>query len=96
MTGAAAGWGMATGVAATGSGTRADLEHHCRRRLRADGVDQLGDPAGDVLVDPIDDEAVRREQTQGVAVLDRLQRADPGVELLLRQLGFQLGKTAVP
>jgi hypothetical protein len=36
--------------------------------------------AGAVLVDPVDDVAVRRKQAQAVTVLDGLQWPDPGVE----------------
>ena len=40
-------------------------------------------------LDPIDDEAVRREQFQQRPVLDELQRPNPRVELLLRELSFE-------
>ena len=53
------------------------------------GVENLGNAATQVLVDPIDDVAIRREQAQRPAFLDSLQRTQPRIELLLRQLGFK-------
>ena len=80
----------------TGRGARTYFQHDRRSRLGAHGIDQLGNPAGHIFVDPVDHEPIRREQTQDAAVLDRLQRPDPRVELLLRQFGFQLPETAMP
>lgn len=51
---------------------------------------------GHVLVDPVDHEPVGSQQSQCLAVFNRLQRADPGIELLLWQFGFQLTETAMP
>ncbi len=59
-------------------------------------VDQLADPVRDVLIHPVDDETVRREQAQRPSVLHGLQRPDPRIELLLRQFHFQLRETAAP
>ena len=49
-----------------------------------------------MLVYPIDDEAIGRKQPQHMAVFNRLKGSNPRVELLLRQFGFQLSKTAMP
>jgi hypothetical protein len=79
-----------------GQRPRTDLQHDRRGRLGADGIDELGNPPDDVLIHPIDDEPVRREQPQGAAVLDRLERANPRVELRLRQFRLELSQTAPP
>ena len=39
--------------------------------------------------DPVDDEAIRRQQFHERAVLHELQRPNPGVELLLGKLGLE-------
>ena len=52
--------------------------------------------AQQVGVDPVDDEAVRRQQLQRAGALDHLQRAHPGVELLLRKLSFQRAHATSP
>ena len=67
--------GATTGVGRRPA-ARADLEHDRGSRRRSRRRRQLGDPADDVLVHPIDDEPVRGEQAQRAAVLDRLQRAE--------------------
>ena len=56
----------------------------------------LTDAVGAVLAHPVDDVAVRSEQTQESIVLDRLQRPDPGVEVLFRQLGFEPAEALIP
>ena len=48
------------------------------------------------LVDPVEDELVGCQQTQAGVVLDRLQGADPGVELLGGQLAFQMVQALLP
>ena len=79
-------------VIAGATGTRADFQHHGRSGLVGHRIDQLGDPTGDVLVHPVDDETVRREQAQRAAVLHGLQRPDPGIELLLRQFRLPIAR----
>jgi hypothetical protein len=49
-----------------------------------------------VLLQPVDDEAVWCEKTQPAIVLNGLQRAYPGIELLLRQLRLQVSDAAIP
>ena len=49
-----------------------------------------------VAFHPIDYEAIRREQTQQGAALHRLQRPNPRVELLLRQLRLEHACAVVP
>jgi hypothetical protein len=49
-----------------------------------------------VLLQPIDDEAIRRQQFQNAAILYCLKRPDPGVELLLWQFSLEVADTAIP
>ena len=49
-----------------------------------------------VLLQPIDDKPVWREQAQDLAVVDRLQGANPGVELLLGKLRLKDTQTLAP
>ncbi len=49
-----------------------------------------------MLLQPVDDETIRREQAQQGIVVDGLQRADPGVELLLGELYLQDAEALVP
>ena len=51
---------------------------------------------GAVLVDPVDDVTIGRQQAQPAAVLDGLQRADPGVEVLFRELRFEAAQALIP
>ena len=57
---------------------------------------QLENPIEVVLPQPVDDEAIRREQAQQAVVIDRLQGADPGIELLLGQLYLQDAEALIP
>jgi hypothetical protein len=52
-------------------------------------VENLRYATAQVLVDPINHVAIRREQAQRAAFFDSLQRAQPRIELLLRQLGLK-------
>ena len=57
---------------------------------------ELGDPGGEALLHPLQDEAVGRAQPVAVVgVLDR-ERADPGVELLRRQFLAERVEAALP
>ena len=73
----------------------ADLDLDLRRAF-----DVTPPPGANLLegmrLDPIDDEAVRREQLQQRPVLDELQRPNPRVELLLRELGFERARALHP
>ena len=42
-----------------------------------------------VRLNPVDDEAIRREELELRAVLDGLQRPNPGIELLLGELTLE-------
>jgi hypothetical protein len=76
--------------------TRADLEYDLGRRRGNELLDELTDAVRAVLADPVDDVAVGREQPQASVVLDRLQRTDPRVEMLLRQFGLEPTETLIP
>ena len=66
-----------------------DLDRH-DRRVAADGLaQQLTDARQQVAVDPVDDILIRGEQLERADAFDGLQRPDPGVVLLLRQLVFE-------
>ena len=52
--------------------------------------------AEEVFLDPGDDEAVRGEELQLAIALDGLQGPDPGVELLLGHLAFEMPQTLMP
>ena len=75
---------------------RADFQHNLRRRRGYELLDELADTLGAVLVDPVDDVAIRGQQPQRFALLDSLQRPNPGVEMLFRQLGFEPVQALVP
>ena len=49
-----------------------------------------------MLLEPVYDEAVWRQQAQHGVPFDRLQGPDPGIELLLRQFGLQDADALVP
>ena len=59
-------------------------------------LDKLRDSINVVLVEPVNDEAVWREQFQRLRVFNRMQRPDPGIKLLLRQLRLQFAYTMIP
>ena len=86
---------------------RADGRRRRRRRLsRTDfdddlgsatgGVDQFFYPADVMFVQPIHDETIGCQQFQYGAVFNGLQRANPGIELLLGQLCLEVAHAAVP
>ncbi|MND98340.1 hypothetical protein D3C80_906880 [compost metagenome] len=75
---------------ARGSGTLAADQQGQRRRLAVAALAHQFEQATDVfLVDPVEHETVGRVHAQLVAVRLDLQRTDPGVELLGRQLVAQ-------
>ena len=49
-----------------------------------------------VLLEPVNDKSIRREQTKNTAVEHRLQRSDPDIELLFWQFGLKLAHAADP
>ena len=57
---------------------------------------KLQHPLQVVVLQPVDDKAVGSQQAQDSPVIDRLKRPNPGVELLLGQLGLQDAKALVP
>ena len=84
--------GAGIGTCSGASRFRPRLRRWCRHEL----VEEFADPAGTVLVDPVDDVPVGREQPQAPIVLDGLQRTNPGVERLLRELRFEAAETLMP
>ena len=62
----------------------------------ADSIDELGNPADDVLVHPVDDEPIRREQFERACALNCLERTHPRIKLLLRKLGLQRANAPSP
>ena len=50
----------------------------------------------EVSAHPVPDELVRRQQAQDGPVLDRVQGANPGVELLRRQIDFKTIEAMFP
>ncbi len=63
---------------------RANLHGDDRCAARGGSAQQFADSSQQIGVDPVDDEAVGRQQFEHAFALDGLQRAHPGVELLLR------------
>jgi hypothetical protein len=57
---------------------------------------QFLDPRQGVGAEPIDDITIRRQQAQLPVALDRLQRPNPGIELLLREFALEHAQTAIP
>ena len=54
------------------------------------------DPARAVLVHPVDDVSIGREQVESAASLYGLQRSDPGIEMLGRQLFLEAAQALIP
>ena len=75
---------------------RADFNADAWHRRGHQLVDQLTDALRAILVDPVDHVSIRCEQAQASIVLDRLQRTNPGIEGLFRELRFQTAKTLMP
>jgi hypothetical protein len=73
----------------------ADL--HGDRRLRdPERAQQFGQACQQVAAYPVDHETIGRQQAQGAIAFQRLQRSDPGVEVLLGQLAFERTQAARP
>ena len=75
---------------------RAHLDRDDRGVSRTLIAQQLADPRQQILVDPVDDESIRRQQLQRAGPLERLQRTHPGIELLLGKLGLQRAHASSP
>ena len=58
--------------------------------------DDLPDQIEEVSADPVPDELIRRQQAQDGSVLDRMQGANPGVELFRRQIDFKTIEAMFP
>jgi len=75
---------------------RTHLDHDFRGRRGHEFVHQFEDALRAVLVHPVHDIAVRREQPQAAPVFHRLQREDPGVVMLGREFLFEAAQALVP
>ena len=71
-------------------GTPSAARAHLDKQLSAAPIfrNELQNSLDVMLLEPVNNEAVRCEQTQHFAVVDCLQGANPGVELLLGKLGL--------
>ena len=83
------------GGEARGAAPRADLDRD-DRDVAGGLVAQQLPMRGRRFADPVDDEAIRRQQPQRAVSFDGLQRPNPGVELLLGQLGLERTHAASP
>ena len=72
-----------------------DLYGHIRRGGLA-SPDDLPDYVQEVSAHPVPDELIRRQQAQDGAVLDRVQRANPGVELFRCEIDFETIEAVFP
>ena len=72
-----------------------DVHGDVRHRGFASG-DDAPDPIEELRGDRIADEVVRCEQPEARSFLDRVERTDPRVELLRRQIDFKAIETALP
>ena len=77
-------------------GLAADLDFDPGDTRAVDASQNLHDALGEFLLHFTLNEAVRREKQQALAVFDRLQGSNPGVELLWGQLAFELVQTLFP
>src|SRR5208283_1572556 len=69
--------------------------HRGRKPIRK-RQNQFLDSRQQVLSQPFDYIAIRRQQLDLPVALDRLQRPHPGIELLFRELALEHSQTAVP
>ena len=73
---------------------RTDLDDHlCAATC---DTDQLNNSFDVVLLKPVDNETIGSQKAQARAVLDRLQRPYPGIELLLWQLRLKITDATIP
>ena len=83
-------WGGSPG----GRDSRADLKNHLG--LRVGVVDDLENSLQVMALNPVNHKAIRRQKPQHRAIINSLERSNPGVELLLRQLCLQDARALVP
>ena len=94
--GAAHAPGQCGGDGARGGAARADFHGHDGHVPGALIAQQLTDARQQVCVDPVDHEAVGRQELERAVALHGLQRPYPGIELLLRKLRLQRAHAASP
>ena len=49
-----------------------------------------------MLIQPLNNKSVRRQQPEHPSILDGLERTNPSIELLLRQLCLKVSNTSIP
>jgi len=49
-----------------------------------------------MLIQPLNNKSVRRQQLEYPSILDGLERTNPSIELLLRQLCLKVSNTSIP
>jgi hypothetical protein len=77
-------------------GARAHFHGHDGRVAFDEPAHHLAQAGQQVRIDPVDREAVRRQQLQRAVAFHGLQGAHPGVEMLARQLILQGAHAARP
>jgi hypothetical protein len=75
---------------------RADVEHDFRDRSLGQCPHQFLDAWQGIGAKPINHIPVRRQKSQLPIPLDRLERPNPGIELLLREFALEHSQTAIP
>jgi hypothetical protein len=75
---------------------RADVQFDPQRLVLAEGVERILDIVDIVIPDPVEHEPVRRQESELLSVFHCVQRSDPGIELLLGQLVFEMRQTLLP
>jgi len=78
------------------AGSRAHIERHFRGKSVGKRKNEFLDPRQQVLTQPLDDIAIRRQQLQFTIPLDRLQGRTQVLNLLFRELALEHSQTAVP
>lgn len=73
-----------------------DAAANLQRQSQATLGHQFPDPFLELTTDLFQHELVGRQQAQRAVDQARLQRPDPGIEKLWRQLALELGETALP
>ena len=73
---------------------RTNLDHNLVSATRI--IDQFENSFNVMLLQPVDNEAIRGKQFQNTAILYCLKRSNPGIELLLRQFSLEVADAAIP
>lgn len=73
---------------------RTNLDHNLVTATRT--IDQFENSFDVMLLQPVDNEAIRGKQFQNTAILYCLKRPNPGIELLLRQFSLEVADAAIP